>query len=267
MREYNFPVRAAHGNASDVLFWLALDARFSATEMLSDYPRNMVQPFLDIVVGSGKHRARFKAVAPNTIETSSPAHAHISDADRAILMNLIDFGQDFESPRSTTVSELVFPMAQPGGQISAYLLEALARRNAEAVAFMNEVMLQFPPEDEYSTRTWPEEFVERYYFGIAIDYADALGEAEIAWALRVIDCLHDVNMWNGFSTDNDTAAALASGGSGISVEIGAEDGAIIYRVERPVCDPALSILMLVENIERITGAKPRSWRVHVEAGE
>lgn len=78
---------------------------------------------------------------------------------------------------------------------------------------------------------------------------------------------HDVNMWNGFSTDNHPAAALASGGSGISVEIGAEDGAIIYRVERPVCDPALSILMLVENIERITGAKPRSWRVHVEAAE
>lgn len=199
MREYNFPVHGAPGGASDVLFRLVLDTRFSAADMLADYPRNMVQPFLDIVVGHDKHPARFKATGPNTIEGISPTPTRVSDAERAILTNLMDFGQDFESPRSTTISELVFPLDQPSGQGPAHFLKALARRNAEAVAFMNEVMSQFPPEDEYSTRTWPEELVERYYFGIVIDYADALGEADITRALRVLDCLHDVNLWNGFT--------------------------------------------------------------------
>lgn len=267
MREYNFPVHGAPGGASDVLFRLVLDTRFSAADMLADYPRNMVQPFLDIVVGHDKHPARFKATGPNTIEGISPTPTRVSDAERAILTNLMDFGQDFESPRSTTISELVFPLDQPSGQGPAHFLKALARRNAEAVAFMNEVMSQFPPEDEYSTRTWPEELVERYYFGIVIDYADALGEADITRALRVLDCLHDVNLWNGFSTDNDPAAALTAGGSGVSVEMAAENGEISYQVVRPICDPALSILMLVENSERMTGEGPRSWRVHVEGAE
>ena len=54
MRAYNFPVHTAPDDGSDRVFRLVLDPRFSAAEMLADYPRNVVQPFLDIVIAEGK---------------------------------------------------------------------------------------------------------------------------------------------------------------------------------------------------------------------
>ena len=106
MRAYNFPVHTAPDDGSDRVFRLVLDPRFSAAEMLADYPRNVVQPFLDIVIAEGKQPALFKAAGPHAIDVSMPAPHRVSDADRAILTNLMDFGQDFDSARSTTISEL-----------------------------------------------------------------------------------------------------------------------------------------------------------------
>jgi hypothetical protein len=267
MRAYNFPVHTAPDDGSDRVFRLVLDPRFSAAEMLADYPRNVVQPFLDIVIAEGKQPSLFKAAGPHAIDVSMPAPHRVSDADRAILTNLMDFGQDFDSARSTTISELVFTMAHPDEHVAGRFLEALARRNAEAVAFMNDIMQRFPPEDDYSTRSWPDDLIERYSFGILLDYENSLDDHGLDLALRLLNCLHDVNMWNGFNTLADPQKAMMAGGSGISVEIGAENGAINYLVERPVCDPALSILILVEKIERLTGARPRSWKIHVEAAD
>ena len=140
MRAYNFPVHTAPDDGSDRVFRLVLDPRFSAAEMLADYPRNVVQPFLDIVIAEGKQPALFKAAGPHAIDVSMPAPHRVSDADRAILTNLMDFGQDFDSARSTTISELVFTMVHPDEHVAGRFLEALARRNAEAVAFMNDIM-------------------------------------------------------------------------------------------------------------------------------
>lgn len=144
MRAYNFPVHTAPDDGSDRVFRLVLDPRFSAAEMLADYPRNVVQPFLDIVIAEGKQPSLFKAAGPHAIDVSMPAPHRVSDADRAILTNLMDFGQDFDSARSTTISELVFTMAHPDEHVAGRFLEALARRNAEAVAFMNDIMQRFP---------------------------------------------------------------------------------------------------------------------------
>ncbi|KGJ01720.1 hypothetical protein IT41_19410 [Paracoccus halophilus] len=265
MRKYNFPVRAVQADASEPLFRLVLDPRFSAAEMLADFPRNVVQPFLNVVLADGKQGSCFKAAGSHAIEVSLPSHIQVNDAERAILANLMDFGQDFESARSTTIGELVFFLTRPDENGPESFLDALAARNAEAVAFMNEVMLQFPPEDEYSTRTWPEELIERYYFGIVLEYGDLLDNKDMSAALGILDCLHDVNMWTGFSVKANPGDTMKAGGSGISFEIEAENGAISYQVERPACDPALSILILVEKIEKLTGARPRAWQIHIEA--
>lgn len=80
---------------------------------------------------------------------------------------------------------------------------------------------------------------------------------------KILEALHRVNMWNGFSTDTTAEEAVRLGRTGISYEIEVEPKAITYLVERPACDPALSSLWLWQRIADRLGRPTASSTIFV----
>ncbi len=97
-------------------------------------------------------------------------------------------------------------------------------------------------------------------FGTPMPPADAADFRE------ALTALHDVNMHSGYCPDTSAEQAIRSGRTGISCEIEVEPRSITYIVERPACNPALSMIWLWRRIEERLGP-PAPGSMIVVSGE
>jgi hypothetical protein len=267
VRKYNFPVGFVDAKSSSVLCRIRFNARFDAADMLDDFPKNVTAGFLDQVVPAPAATAYGYRVADgNAVEIFGENGAQtFSDGQRAILLNLMDFGQDFESVVSTTIDEVEFPVSGAAVYSSEKLLAALAAENEVAVARMSALMQEFPSGSEDAARDWPSEDHERYFYQVRIDLSAPMQASEIAAFKSMLKALHEVNMWTGFSSDRDVQEIMQSGRTGLSYEIDVEPASISYIVERPACNPALSAVWLWQRVEDSMGKPAEGSMVFVTA--
>lgn len=271
MRKYNFPVsfKSALGN---VFCRVVLDERFTPRQLINDYPKNITARYLNDVIGKGAVIATYRQAEGNAIDIVISATTLVSDVDRAVTLNLLDFGQDFDSPRSTTIKEVVFFVDAPGAASVDNLLETLEAANVEAGIFMTARLAEFPPTDEYLAKSWPQDWVEDqkydwpgyHFFRFTLVYAKELASSDRDFAENLMNASHDVNMWDGYNPGLSAVDSVASGRAGISFEIDAEGSSIAYVVERAPCDPALSVKRLAEAIHERLGEWPQRWQIGLE---
>lgn len=271
MREYNFPVSFSP-TSGDIFCRVVLDDRFSPRELINDFPKNITARYLNDVVGRGATIATYRKGQGNAIDIVLSKAAPISDVDRAITLNLLDFGQDYESPRSTTIKEAVFFVDNPQAMSVDQLLEALEAANTEAGLFMTARLAEFPPEDEYLASIWPQDWIDEqkydwpgyHFFNFTLSYAGDLPPPDRDFAKQLMNASHDINMWDGYNPGQSAADSVASGRAGLSFEINAEGDTITYVVERTPCDPALSVKRLAEAMHERLGGWPQRWQIEVE---
>ncbi|WP_128293089.1 hypothetical protein [Afifella aestuarii] len=271
MRTYNFPISFA-AKTGDTLCRVVLNARFTPRELIGDFPKKITSRYLNDVISRVETIATYVEAAGNAIDIVVREAAAIADADRAIVLNLLDFGQDYESQRSTTIDEVVFFVDNPEAMSVNKLLTALETANVEAGAFMTARLAEFPPDDDYLESSWPQDWAADqeydwsgyYFFNFVLTYAEDLPRNELDFAQRFMDASHDVNMWNGYNPGQTAAASVASERDGLSFEVEAEGSAITYSVERTPCDPAFSVKRLAEVMHGRLGVWPESWDIRVE---
>ena len=216
--------------------------------------------------------ATFAEAQGNAIDIFVRGTNVLSDADRAIVLNLLDFGQDYESARSTTIEAVIFYVDNPLVLSVESLLNALDAANFEAAVFMTERLAEFPPSDDYLETAWPQDWVENqkydwpgyHFFYFELAYSRELTSAELEFARHFLDASHDVNMWNGYNPGQSAFASVSSGRNGLSFEVAAEGEAITYAVERTPCDPALSVKHFANVMYERIGIFPERWDIRLE---
>jgi hypothetical protein len=267
MRAYNFPVRFVDPSPPIAQCRVYFVSRLEAVDMVDDFPRNVTAGFLNYVVKTPVAADfTYRASVGNAVEIFTTSEtARLSDAQRAILLNLMDFGQDFESDVSTTIEAVEFPVSSASDYSADKLLAALAAENDAAVARMSALMQEFPSGSEDAARDWPSEDHERYFYQVRIDLSAPMQASEIAAFKSMLKALHEVNMWTGFSSDRDVQEIMQSGRTGLSYEIDVEPGSISYIVERPACNPALSAVWLWQRVEDSMGKPAEGSMVFVTA--
>lgn len=271
MRKYNFPV-SFDSISEDVFCRVVLDERFTPGELLNDFPKTITARYLNDILGRGQAVATYRAGANNSIEILLSQSVVVSDVDRAIILNLLDFGQDYESERSTTIKEAIFFTHSPETMSAEKLQRALEAANEEAGLFMTARLLEFPPKNEYLASRWPQDWVEDqkynwpgyHFFHFLIEYEKTLGRADLDFAVHFLNAAHDVNMWDGYNPGMSAAESVASGRAGLSFEVNVEDDGIAYVLERSPCDPALSVKRFVDAMNERTGQWPARWDIGVE---
>lgn len=265
MRKYNFAIRFTEQEPSSPLCRIRFNERFDAADLVNDFPRNVTADCLNHVIKSPTGRSyEYRAVAQNAVEiVASGEPKSLSDSQRAVLLNLIDFGQDFESERSTTVEEVEFPVRDSHSYTVERILEALEAETDAAIKFMNGLMREYPADSEDAAKEWPSEDHDRYFYQVRLEQTAEMQSSVITEFEKMLEALHKVNMWNGFSADTTAEEAVRSGRTGISYEIEVEPKAITYLVERPACDPALSILWLWQRVEDRLGRPAASSTIFV----
>lgn len=271
MRKYNFPVSFVPLSGG-TLCRVVLDERFKPEELINDYPKNITSRYLNDVLGQGRPIATFRVAADNSIEVTLDQKISVSDVDRAITLNLLDFGQDYESERSTTIKEAIFYTEAPETMSTDKLQAALEIANQEAGMFMTARLMEFPPSDEVLASKWPQDWVEDqkydwpgyHFFHFSIKYGKGLTNQDTDFADHFLNAAHDVNMWDGYNPGMSAADSVASGRAGVSFEVDVQGNKIIYVVERSPCDPALSVKLLVEAMSERTGDWPTRWDIAVE---
>jgi hypothetical protein len=271
MRKYNFPISFT-ANSDDIFCRVVLNERFTPRELINDFPKNITSRYLNDVMGRGKTIATYKESRGNAIDIGVDKETDISDVDRAIVLNLLDFGQDHESPRSTTIEEVTFFVDAPETMSAEKLLTALEAANTEAGLFMTERLAEFPPDDDYLEKKWPQDWIDEqkydwpgyHFFNFALTYTHVLPQNELNFAHRLMDASHDVNMWDGYNPGQSASDSVTSGRHGTSFEIETEGDTITYAVERTPCDPALSVKRLADAIHERTGERPIRWHIGVE---
>ncbi|MBB5864272.1 hypothetical protein [Xanthomonas sp. 3058] len=271
MRKYNFPV-SFRPLSADSICRLILDERFTPEALINEFPDTMTSRYLNGILGRGQAISTYRTAEDNSIEVLVDASVSVSDLDRAIVLNLLDFGQDYESERSTTIREAIFYTDAPEAMSSEKLQRALEAANEDAGVFMGARLRDFPPDDEDLASEWPQDWVEDqkydwpgyHFFQFSIAYSKPLAQADLNFANHFLNAAHDLNMWGGYNPGMSAAELVASGRAGLSFEVDAQDNQITYVLERPPCDPALSVKLLVEAMHERTGDWPTRWDIGVE---
>ncbi len=267
MRSYNFDVRFSTGEQQSIVCRVHFNPRFKARDMVGDFPRNVTSNFLNQVVSaSATPGFSYREGPGNAVEiVAQGGQRTLTDSERAILLNLMDFGQDFEAERSTTIDDVEFPVSDPAGYSAEKLLQALEAENAGAIEAVDELMRRFPSGDDEAAGEWPTEDHDRYIYQALIAAEAPIAKPDADVLKRVMHALHEVNMWNGYSTDRGSKEAMQSGRTGISYEIAVEDDTFSYLVERPSCNPALSILWFWARMEERLGPPADGTNLFVSA--
>ncbi|MBB5866311.1 hypothetical protein [Xanthomonas sp. 3058] len=181
MRKYNFPV-SFQSSPEDLICRIILDGRFTPEDLISDFPKTITSRYLNDVLGRGRSIASCRTTGDNSIEVRIDQSISVSDVDRAIILNLLDFGQDHASERSTTIKEALFYTDSPETMSAEKLQRALEAANEEAGLFMSARLTDFPPSDEDLASEWPQDWVEDqkydwpsyHFFHFSIEYRDRL---------------------------------------------------------------------------------------------
>jgi hypothetical protein len=266
MRNYNFRVHFTQAQSLSVLCRIRFNQRFRAADMLDDFPKNVTTGFLDHVARAHGAPIHDYLLAENNALEIVCSHAQsFTDTERAILLNLIDFGQDFESKVSKTIDEVEFPVPDATSFSIEKLLSAMADENKAAVARMSALMQDFPSDSEDAAGEWPSEDHERYFYQLRIELPVAMPAADLVRCKNTLKALHEVNMWTGFSADRGVQEIIRSGRTGSSYEIHVEPGSISYIVERPACNLALSAVWLWQNVEDTLGRPTKGTMIFVTA--
>ncbi|NSX92769.1 hypothetical protein [Agrobacterium tumefaciens] len=271
MRKYNFPV-SFMPLSGGTMCRVILDERFTPEELINDFPKTITSRYLNDVLGRGRAIATFRAATDNSIEVDIDQSFSVSDVDRAITLNLLDFGQDYESERSTTIREAIFYTGAPETMSTDKLQEALEIANEEAGLFMTARLTEFPPSDPELVSTWPQDWVEDqkydwpgyHFFHFSVEYGKALGQSDLDFATHFLNAAHDVNMWDGYNPGMSAAESVASGRAGLSFEVDGQNNKITYVLERSPCDPAFSVKLFVEAMQERIGDLPTRWEIGVE---
>lgn len=260
MRSYTFPVTFAQSKDPNAICRVRLNNRFTPRDMAADYPQNTTRFYLEEVLSEGTP-AQYVVASGNALDIHSPVAKQITDAERAVLLNLIDFGQDFENDRSTTVEELVFFVPNPDDHTVAGLLQALDIRVSEARVGLTEAMIANPvdPDDPYIAKRWPEADHHRYRYVLVWSFPTPVPNAVAARS----DGIHRLVMWNALSTTMTAKAAVEGKYTGVAYECFIDGTSVEYVVERPSCDPALAIDYLLSAMERVYGLSPSSSEITV----
>jgi hypothetical protein len=266
-RSYNFRIRFTQAQSPSVLCRIRFNRRFRAAEMLDDFPKNVTAGFLDqLALMHGAPTSDYRLADDNALEiVSANGVQSFTDAERAILLNLIDFGQDFESKVSKTIAEVEFPVSDAASFSIETLLTALTDENKAAMARMSALMREFPSDSEDAARDWPSEDHERYFFQLRIELPVPMPAADLARYKSMLQALHEVNMWTGFSADRGVQEIIRSGRTGSSYELNVEPGSISYLVERPACNPALPAVWLWQTVEDTFGKPAKGTVIFVTA--
>jgi hypothetical protein len=267
MRKYNFPVGFVDAAKSSVLCRIRFNPRFEAADMVDDFPKNVTAGFLDQVVRApGAPPHGYRVADGNAVEIAGGDEARpLSDSQRAIVLNLMDFGQDFESEVSTTIDEVEFPVSGAASYSTDKLLAALTAENEAAVARMSALMQQFPSGSEDAARDWPSDDHERYFYQVRFEFSKPMQQTEMAGFEGMLKALHEENMWTGISPDRDVEEIIQSGRTGLSYEIDVDPGSMSYIVERPACNPALSAVWLWQRVEDSLGKPAEGSMIFVTA--
>lgn len=271
MRNYNFPVSFA-ATSGTRLCRVILNERFSPRELVGDFPKTITSRYLNDVVGRGMTIATYEEAPGNAIDIIISPNAKIDDVDRAIVLNLLDFGQDFEAERSTTIDAAIFFVENPTDASIDLLLEALESALTEAAAFMTERLAEFPPDDEFLAESWPQDWVDEqtydwpgyHFFNFVMYYAQPFSRDERTFVHEFMNASHDINMWNGYNPGISAAQSVESGRSGTSFEIDVAESTVTYVIERTPCDPALSVKRFAEVMYERKGTWPERWDIGVE---
>jgi hypothetical protein len=267
MRTYNFPVHLIETVHSKALCRVRFNSRFKAADMARGFPRNVTTGFFNSVVkAAGAADYAYRVAAGNAVEIFTTSEApRLSDAQRAILLNLMDFGQDFESDVSTTIEAVEFPVSSASDYSAEKLLAALAAENDAAVARMSALMLEFPTDNEDAARDWPSEDHEWYFYQVRLELAKPMPQSAVAEFKEMLKALHEANMWTGYSTKLNVEQIMQSGRTGLSYEIEVEPDVVSYIVERPACNPALSAVWLWQRVEEASGRPAANSMIFVTA--
>jgi hypothetical protein len=190
-----------------------LNTRFEARDMVADFPKNVTSNFLNrFIAEQGASGYTYRAGSGNAVEIVARERARsLSDSERAILVNLMDFGQDFESERSTTIENVEFPVDDPQSYNAEKLLKALEAENNAAIASMNDLIGQYPDEDEDGAGEWPSEDHDRYFYQVRLAAGAAIKSSDASELENVVDALHEVNMWNGTTPNRALTKPSAPG--------------------------------------------------------
>ena len=258
MRSFNFDVRFAQQAAKSPSLRVVLNERFDPAILLNDFPKNMLEGYARIALGG---MSLVPVPAENAIDVSF-GHA-LTDADRAILLNLMDFGQDHEEARSTTLDHVIVY----GSDVSTGtgLQEALSARNNAAVERMTALMSDFVliEEEEFDRTDWPTDLFWRYFYTVIVETGGAVTEGQLATLRDAMETLNAASMWLAFNPDMTVREAAEQGLSGISSEISSEDGTLTYIVERPGSNPALPVSLWLDLIAEQIGGAPSAMQINV----
>ncbi len=267
MRNYNFSVGFTNADQSGVVCRVRLNKRFAARDMVADFPKNVTSNFLNrFIPGPGGAGYTYRAGAGNAVEIVRREKARpLSDSERAILVNLMDFGRDFESEQSTTIDAVELPVDDPESYTAEKLLKALEAANNAAIVSMNDLMAQYPDADDDTAGEWPSEDHDRYFYQIRLAADAAIKSSDASELKSVLHALHEANMWNGYNTEQSVDEAVHSGRTGINYEIETEPQLISYLVERPSCNPALPIVWFWQRFESMLGRPAAETSIFVTA--
>lgn len=265
MRQYNFDVRFTEPDSFDILCRIRLARRFDARYVIDDFPRNVADGYLNrLLKKPSAPNFTYRTGSDNSVDILMSGETRsVSDGERAVLLNLIEFGQDFESELSTTIEVVEFPVKDPGSYTVERLLTALQAENDAARIIVNDLMMQYPSEDGDSAKEWPEEYHDRYFYQVRLEFETDIASGDVVEFKDALETLYRMNMWNGYSTDTSAENAVQSGRTGLSYEIEVGARLISYLVERPACDPALSIVWLWKMAEQKIGHPAQSSEIFV----
>ena len=269
MRKYNFGVRFIKPTSFGVLCRVGFNRRFDARDMIDDFLKNVADNYLNRLLRPQSAATYTYSIADdNSVDIVMPQGTRsTSDGERAILLNLIDFGQDFEAERSTTIDVVEFPVGDPRSYTVERLLAALKAENDGARTSMDDLMRHYPNEDEDAAAGWPSADHGHYYYQIRLEFDGDINPIDTSAFNDFVEALQEVNMRNGYSVDTSAKEAVQSGRTGLSYEIEVRPRLISYLVERPACDPALSIVWLWRTAEQKFGRPTENSEIFVTAAD
>ena len=259
MRRHDFDVGFAPTGPDGPALRVVLNPRFTPGELIDDFPRNLITGYGRVVLGG----LELAPAAGNAIAVRFGTR--LSDADRAVLLNLLDFGQDHVAARSTTIEAVEFLVPEPEGRSANGLMQALAEANAAAIARMSALMADYAviEEADHDRADWPEAQFWRYIYTVILEFAPGLDPQHEAALADGMEVLHTAAMWSGFNTDMTQVEAIREGLSGVAYEIAGGDTEFQYIVERPGSNPALPVTLLLDRFGAATGRSPVAMQINV----
>lgn len=269
MRSYGFDVQFAKPRGDGVIARVSLNDRFAASEMVEDFPRNTVQELLDIILNPPLQTSpvRWQAGPNNSVDVVALEEMRIAPWHLAVMLNLVDFGSDFEEEVSQTLNALTLFHPRAADLTVDAVLSALDAENEAAAGFMSTLMAAHPSDEEFATTSWPLGMHTRFLYDLRLPLSRELTEDEKKRLNRLVVAWHRVTAWTGSTSTMAPETALGEGYSTFEHEFKVDDRRYEHFLRTPACDPALGFRHVLQWLKHELGVEPVEPDIYVSAAD